>query len=106
MLFSRIENGSRELKQISIAYAEPLWPFIKHCAKDHGLDFHDNEKAYMTAPLIQTWLLRIDSFIGRDSDCQVVLLIDICSADRTDETLPTPQHTKIKILTSSTTTKL
>lgn len=67
-----------------------MWsvPFKNKSGQDYGLDYYRNNKnAWVTAALVQTWLLKFNNFIGQEESDMVTLFIDYYFAHGTVETL-------------------
>lgn len=79
-------DGSEKLPLMSIGSKKAPQSFQAKTALELGLDYHHNEKAWMTRPLFIAWLHRFDAYIGQTAGRKVLLLLHACSVHDSENT--------------------
>lgn len=100
------EEGSERIPLMFIGTAWKPRVFKKKNGTELGLDYHANNKGWMTLLLFNDCLRRFDAYISRTPNRKVALLIYNCSALGTLENLPSLQSVLVIYLLLNITSKI
>ena len=100
------EEGSERIPLMFIRTAWKPRAFKKKTGTEIGLEYHANNKGWMTLLLFHDWIRGFDAYISRTPHRQVALLIENCSAHGTLENLPSLQPVSVFFLPPNTTSKM
>lgn len=99
-------DGSETFPLMIIGKALKPRPFKGMTGQQHGFDYWNNKKAWMTSVLFFMWLQRFDDYIGKRTGRKAILLLDNCSAHGNLQSLPALCNVVVTFLPPNTTSKI
>lgn len=105
-LASYNNDSSDKVPLMAIGNSKIPWAFKKMTGQELGFDNHANRKAWMTMRLFHGWLGRLYQYIDRLLWCEILLLLDNCSAHGKKEKFPEMKNICVEFLPPNTKSKI